>query len=460
MFKKMKLVIFFVTMALFFSACTSSTLPDLPNYDTTIPAATEGTPTGNPPPAGGTREVYHIPASSVSWGELTSFSMGWGDFHGGHQSFRIEKIDGQFFFNADACRERLMQFFVPENHPVSSYEAEAILAILKEHNADRFDGYSSGWCGDCTGDFSLSLRVIMDSGCTINTHIGCYRPVGFSELFSPLRAFLHDMAERHKVEPILVEPEWGNLQSMVLRLGTHIGAYTYRISLEDDEVYFVRDRRINNFEASRAIFHPRVMDELHQLMLEYGIDQWWGGQFEPTPNQTFSATMTMYVYYDNDTYFRASGLFGFYSNPYPTNNEAINALINFFEDLDWQRHEAARNPIITLTATAEALELAYGFVLTHEIEIMRRETKNIETCSGLMEIFARAVTDAYISIRLIAEDIKLILDGVDGASLRSNRFPAQDIRYGEPYVFHQETDRGLVRWTFVFTREQGTVRVR
>ena len=485
--KKAKYIIFIAAATLLLGACANSSLPDLREYDYDNPAATP-TPTttstggishDDPPPgtggyndtntsysddgsSSGARQIYHIPASTVSWGELTSFSMGWGDFHGGHQFFSIEKIDGEFIFNASG--EMGIQIFVPENLPVPDYEAEAILTILKEYGADRFDGYSSGWCGYCTGDFSLSLTVAMDTGDTINTHVGCYSPVGFGQLLSALSSFLHDMAQRHKAQP-----QWGNLTHLSF---TPPSGSAFNVREDWRGVHF---RRGFGDNAVEGLFEPYVMEELFALLVEYDIIGWWSdvrGREETRPQNAQS--VEVFIRFDNDTGFYATR---WVSPPVAgkTQRADVNALLSFFEDLENRAIQAMpvipdpTSAILTISSMPPERYLDFIYNAT-EIAEVTNEARYVVEVGDVINI------DAFSTITIleINPDTVFARFRSDGAILTfdfagaNNRSSAQfRFRYESPFMLFgipldepptlemleniEESD--MLIWTLVFSRD-------
>ena len=265
----------------------------------------------------------------IEWGEITSFSSHWGDFHGGHQSFRIEKIDGQYLFNASGYMG--VQMFVSENQPIPVHEVEALRHVLEDIGADRWNGFSSGWCGYCTGDWNFSLTIVMDNGTEINVTVGCDSPSGYREGFPVLSAFLHDLAVRYQTAP-----QWGNLEYMSFSLMQHgRQVISYRIFADrDGTVYFGHDRE----EVD-----PIVLKEVHQLIIDYGIIGWWDGQLRDAPWEASAYRMSVEIRFDNDTGFHTWGHVPIYPDsirrPRPRNIlrpqcDAANALLDYFADLE------------------------------------------------------------------------------------------------------------------------------
>ena len=276
----------------------------------------------------------------IEWGEITSFSSGWGDFHGGHQFFRIQKIDSQYMFNAQG--EMGVQLFVPENHPIPAYEVENLRNILEDINAGRWDGFSSPICDDCTSDWSFSLRVEMETGASIEVFVGCcVRPSGFWADFSVLSTFLHDMAVQHQAEPA-----WGGLSFVSFTIsGINIGGTGrhHRISSRHDgRVYF-------GHVPNQVEREPHLMQELHQLLIDYDVISWWDGHRRDIqiPEGTDAYRIQIDVYFDNDTGFSAWGRVPLCpddtrrDSPSPRNIfrpqcDAVNALLDFFEEIERQ----------------------------------------------------------------------------------------------------------------------------
>ena len=388
----------------------------------------------------------------IEWGQITSFSMHWGDFHGGHQSFRIEYVYGQYIFNASG--EMGIQLFVPYDRPIPPYEAEAVLAVLQEHSTDRWDGFTSGWCEDCTGDFSLSLTVEMASGSIIHIRVGCYEPAGFRNVFSGLSVLLHDMAERYKAEP-----EWGNLIDVFFSPpGFLPNSSAFSVRLRGDEVRFQRGWGDN---AITGVFEPYVMQELHQLLITRDVIGWWSdtyGRNEARPPNSHQVDITLR--FDNDIEFFAIRHVRerYYQR---TNRNDINALLRFLENLERQAIDAlpVQETVVVLTITKIRYEHFYledapdPVITTQEVQI-----GDVITLDAFSTVTISEIDDTGVIMRFRSDGA--LLAQCNNRNIRTVRRPFGSTYmifgvplYEMPPPYDIITESDVVFWEFVFSRE-------
>ena len=270
----------------------------------------------------------------LEWGEITHFSMDWGCFHSGNRFFHIAKRDGQYLLNAYGFNGIVM--FVPEWHPIDVSEVEKLQYILQANDIDRWNGYRRTWCKTTagTGSWGFSLSFELDTGSAFSMSSATATPMEFEEIFQALTDALLDLEERYTFEP-----EWGNLQSVTFTrnyIGQQPAFVRRTIFLQYGAVYFA----IGTDLSDAVEVSPQVLQELHQLMIEHGIDQWWWDEYHRNiergrPQETRWGTWTqIHVRFDNGTGF---------SNTRLTTREcaAVNALLEFFEELEMQAQQSS-----------------------------------------------------------------------------------------------------------------------
>jgi len=266
-----------------------------------------------------------ISGDPIEWGQITSFSARWGDFHGGHQSFQIEKIGDEYFFNTTG--EMGVQFFVPADQVIASYNVEELQNILESNNMDSWNGFRGRLCDYCTSDWGFSLEFEVDTGYTISMTAACNSPSGFSYGFAELSAFLFSLSDQY-----MTEPEWGNLEFFQFRYRTIWPETTYTLRLFDGDVVFI------DGDGGSWLVEDEALEDLYQLMIEYGIDQWWDGHREEDTGAGSNAIrFNIWVQYDNDTEFSTWGVSPRdRSNPNRRDHtvcDATNALLYFFRNI-------------------------------------------------------------------------------------------------------------------------------
>ncbi|MCL2353489.1 MAG: hypothetical protein FWC69_02535 [Defluviitaleaceae bacterium] len=300
--------------------------------------------------------------SAFEWGHITHFSIGWGDFWSGSYHFRIEKIDGEYYFNATAGHNS--QFFIPNNHPIPPHEVDALRAILEENSVERWDGFDrEDW--STTGDWSFGISITLENDNTMMARGFMVQPDGFSETFPLIIEHLKGIVDRHKVEP-----EWGNLQSFSMHI-TDAGnrRIVYRISTtREDEVIFSFDvlsnSSIGNLRSESFSITTDDLERLHITLKEHSIMTWWNEfPYEIERIEGFySSEIRLYVGFDNRTEFYVDGWVNYVAEdtvfqdrmPIETTSNSINALIDFFEALKLQRF--INNGIDALFESSRLLE--------------------------------------------------------------------------------------------------------
>ena len=260
----------------------------------------------------------------IEWGDIVSFSMNWGGFHEGYWNYKIVKTDDVYILNANGFND--VRMFVPESQPINFNEMEILRHILEENDMDRWNGYIRPWDGSTSDPWGFDLAFELDTGSTFKMSVSDYLPEGFREVFQILLNALFDLEERYTLEP-----EWGNLDRVsfeIRAIGRQDLSVHYSIVLRDGSAYFTRRPGLNDIE-----FPAETMLELHQLMIEHGIDQWWWDEYRrnifrnrPQPQRQGHWTQIS-VGFDNGT--------GFLNTRSTTREcEAIDALLTFFEELE------------------------------------------------------------------------------------------------------------------------------
>ena len=279
---------------------------------------------------------YSIDAEPLEWGEITHFSMDWGCFHSGDRFFHIAKRDGQYLLNAYGCGEIVM--FVPEWHPIDVSEVEKIQYILQANDIDRWNGYRRTWCEMTTSSWGFRLSFELDTGSAFSMSSMTAIPMEFREIFQALTDALLDLEELYTFEP-----EWGNLQSVTFTrnyIGQQLAFVRRTVFLRYNTAPFIMRYNTTLFavgtDLSDAVeVGPGVLQELHQLMIEHGIDQWWWDEYRRNiergrPQETRWGTWTqIHVGFDNGTGF-------LHTRSAPRECAAVNALLEFFEELERQ----------------------------------------------------------------------------------------------------------------------------
>jgi len=394
--------------------------------------------------------------SPVEWGQITSFSMHWGDFHGGHQSFRIAEADGLYLFNAHG--EMGVQIFVQENTPISAYQLGALRSLLENYNVGNWNGFSSGWCGDCTGDFSLGLAIVMDTGGEIRVNVGCDKPPYFSEGFSQLSNFLHGLAVEYQGAP-----EWGSLRRFSFTISNaSIGLHdrTYSVTANwDGTVYF-------SGGGYRDQVDPSVLRDLHQLIVDYGIITWWDGHRRDTEWQAGYHRVSVDIAFDNDTGFQAWGHVPICPDgtirprPRPRRDisrpqcDATNALLDFFEALEVQMAEERETKVV-LTIAEWALDSLDAWDENYDDATITVQTVELH---DEIELYSIGM-EGTIIIQEIRDDrivVQIISDGITNIHLSRARLGTRSVTrfFGREAVYLFTVTEGPVTvWRLGFDRE-------
>ena len=321
-----------LTLVLLFASCGI-------DVDGDYPAPTQIEPPVSSPHAE-IEQTVSLP--QIEWEQITGFSMHWGDFHGGYQSFSIVKNDEQYLFNAHGCEMGVgPQMFVATDTPIPAYEANNLRYILESNNVGSWDGFSGGWCGDCTGDFTMGLSVMVSDEAVVDMFAGCISPPGSRNGFTALSDFLHDLAVRYQSEP-----EWGNLSSMTFIVSGTGHGLTRSITTDMDGTIFYNGRSpVRGRAPTRDAIDPIVMQQLHQLLIDYGVIQWWDGHRRDMSSGTGFYRVSISLGFDNDTGFEAWGPVPRCPDstfrPRPDNIilplcDATNAILDFIHDLEEQ----------------------------------------------------------------------------------------------------------------------------
>ena len=208
----------------------------------------------------------------------------------------------------------------------------------------------------------------------------------------------------------------------------------------NDEVHF---RRGHGNNAVTGIFGSCIMEELHNLLIEYDIIGWWsdpyGRQEERPPNPERA---DVNIRFDNDS--------GFFAIRWVSRREGqrddVNALLRFFEELERQAIQAM--PVepdpttVILTITKMPLEYMYEYlkylyeytdsppssavVTTHEVSV--GDVINLDFFST---ITIREITNEMVNMRFESDSGMILTFGESFHSSTRNLH----LRYGNTFRF-------------------------
>lgn len=278
---------------------------------------------------------------------ITAFSMGWGDFHTGFNHFQIEYYDGQYLFTAlrDSWESFDERSYAPHEHPIPVDEVKKLRQLIEDYNIAKWNGYRSYFTDENTSDFSFGITIVFDDDNRIDA-VGANdfdnRPTpDFDEQFNALTTHLRQMADR-----LAVEPEWGELMAVSYYLRfPRDDSMTIRFSLTqqpEGSVEFIASYQMNecrnlypyynlNIEINETL-DANVLEEFHELMLRYEIDQWWHPE-SPAQQSDFEWRFELDIQYDNSTGFTAR------ANRDLMETAGHKAMASFFEDLSGMPYE-------------------------------------------------------------------------------------------------------------------------
>ena len=259
----------------------------------------------------------HSP-EEIEWGDILQFSMSSGSFDFGNLSYSIIVQEGEYLFSASGW----YGLEPPIRHqPITFEEVDALRSFLEESGIEAWNGFveHNQYVVDGFG-FGISFEIKNGSSFQAGGHESF--PAGFDRIFPALSLHLADMAFRYRIVQ-----EWGNLVSMnyYVSHGAHSGSfYIYEIYVDSDEQIHINSRVSRSWPRVNGLFDYSVMEDLREIVSNYGIDQWYG-DVRYDPRNPF---MSVEMHFDNDTYFSIRGNL----SPYGF-DEADEAILAFFRNL-------------------------------------------------------------------------------------------------------------------------------
>ena len=107
--------------------------------------------------------AYSEEIKPFEWGEISALNVYWWADMCINETFSIQKVGGQYYFNAYISGE-VKEPFAMQNQPIPIYIVEKILNILKENQAESWNGFD-GRITEGIEDWSgWGISVEMENG--------------------------------------------------------------------------------------------------------------------------------------------------------------------------------------------------------------------------------------------------------------------------------------------------------
>jgi hypothetical protein len=137
------------------------------------------------------------------WGGIEVFTMNWWADLWTNETFSIHNLDGQHYLNVYISGDILYQPFVLENQPVSVYDVEVIRNILKENQAEIWNGFCVSETYGIEDWSGWSISIEMENGSMFRASGLNASPCNesFKTVDRELREHLQRMWERYAVIP-------------------------------------------------------------------------------------------------------------------------------------------------------------------------------------------------------------------------------------------------------------------
>ena len=255
----------------------------------------------------------------IEWGEIIQFSMSGGSFHEGELSYSIIMQEGEYLFSASGWNGLELSI---ERQPIPFEEVDTLRNFLEESGIEAWNGFAEldEYALDGFG-FSISFEI--KNGSSFQAIGSNSSPAGFDTLFPMLSLHLADMAFRYRTVQ-----EWGDLVHMRYHVshGTRGDFYTFEIYVDSNDQIRINSRISGHrWSGANGLFGYSVMEDLREIVSNYGIDQWYGDvRFDPANNNF----MSVYMRFDNDASFSIRG------NLSPSGfDEANETILAFFRNL-------------------------------------------------------------------------------------------------------------------------------
>ena len=261
-------------------------------------------------------------AGPFEWGEIIQFSMSGGSFHEGALSYSIIMQEGEYLFSASGWNGLELEI---ERQPIPFEEVDALRNILKESGVEAWNGIVRQFDDDVleADGFGFSISFKIENGSSFQASGGGWDLDDFDTIFHAISFHLADMAFRYRTEQ-----EWGNLIHMNYSVsrGIHNSSfYIYEIYIDSNDQIRISSRVSGTWPRVDGLFDYSVMEDIREIVSNYGIDQWYGDvRFDPWNNPFISVRMR----FDNGTSFSIRG------NLSPSGfDEANEAILAFFRNL-------------------------------------------------------------------------------------------------------------------------------
>jgi len=256
--------------------------------------------------------------TDIEWGRIIHFSMSGGSFGDGSLSYSIVMQEGEYLFSANGWNG--LELYV-EQQPIPSEEIDTLQSFLEESGIETWNGFAEH--ANVLDGFDFSISFEIENGSSFQAIGSNSFPAGFDTIFPALSLHLADIAFRYRAVQ-----EWGNLIYMnyYVTHGVHSHSfYIYEIYIDGNDQVHINSRVSSRWPRVNGIFDYSVMENLREIVTNYGIDQWHGDVRCDPGNNYF---MSIYMRFDNNASFSIRGHLspsGF--------DEANEAILAFFKNL-------------------------------------------------------------------------------------------------------------------------------
>ena len=258
------------------------------------------------------------PPNDFEWGDIIQFSIASGSFDLGDLFYSIIMLDGEYIFSAEGVNG--LELFV-EPQPIPFDEVDALRRLLEESGIEAWNGFE-GSNPYVDGGFGFNMGFELENGSSLEAWGHENFPENFNTIYPVLSFHLADMAFRYRTSQ-----EWGNLVYMRFEVSHRrnplgdLGYYVYEVYIDDNGQTSISSRIRGTWPTVNRVFDYSVMEDLREIVSNYGIDQWYGD----VRNDPANNFMRVHMHFDNDTSFSITGNLSPYG--FDEANEAILAFL-------------------------------------------------------------------------------------------------------------------------------------